>query len=142
MPTATATDITIATEKGLTASLRQINKNPLLPPSDTITPKALFQLDSILFNASSAVKPQLTPILKLPMMFIPTPISAPPRVSPSTTQYFHNISPTAQNNCRDLQAAKFKASPKTSPFSSPSNSSPTLTLALPILTTLMLPSQL
>ena len=69
MPTATATDIIIATAKYLTAALRKINKNPILPPSYTITRKALFQLDSILSNASSAIKPQKNPTFKLPRMF-------------------------------------------------------------------------
>ena len=45
MSTTTTTDIIIATTKDLTAALIQINKNPLLAPSDTITRKALIQLD-------------------------------------------------------------------------------------------------
>ena len=43
MPTTTATDIIIATTKDLTAALKNINKNPLLPPYDTITHKALLK---------------------------------------------------------------------------------------------------
>ena len=140
MSTAAATDIIIASEKYLTTALRQINKNPLLPTSDTITHKALFQLDSIFYNAYYILKPQQPPTFKLPRVFTPKPIPAPPRVSPSTVQDFHNISPTTQNHHRDLRAAKSKASPKKSPFSSPSpNSSPTLTLTLPLFTTLIQP---
>ena len=143
MSTTTATDINIATAKDLTAASRQINKNPLLPPYDTITCKEIFQLDSIFYNAYSALKPQPPPTFKLPRLFTPKPISSPPRVSSSITQYFYNIYPTTQKHCRDLWVTKPKASPKTSPFSYPSpNSSPTLTLTLPLLTTLMLPSQL
>ena len=102
MPTATATDIIIATAKYLTAALRKINKNPLLPPLDTITRKALFHIGSILSNAYSTLKPQQPPTFKLPRVLNPKPIAAPPRMSPSTTQAFHNISPTTQKHRRDL----------------------------------------
>ena len=61
MQNSTATDIFTATAKYLTAALRQINKNPLLPPYDTITCNALFQIDYIFSNASSALKPQQLP---------------------------------------------------------------------------------
>ena len=111
----------------MTAVLRQINKNHLLPPSDTITHKELFQLYYILSNTSPAKKPQEPPTFKLPVVFTQKPISAPPRVSPSITQNFHNISPTTQKHCRDLWATEHKSSPKTSLFSSPSpkfNSNP------------------
>ena len=120
MPTATANDIIIATAKYLTAALIKINKNPLLPPSYTITRKALLQPDSILFNASSELKPQKSPTFKLPRVFTPKPVAAPPRVSPSTAQDFDNISPTTQKHRRDIRAAKSKAYPKLSPLSSPS----------------------
>ena len=120
MPTAIANYITMATVKYLIAALRQINKNPLLPPFDTITRKACLQLYLILSNAYYALKPQQPPTFKLPRMFTPKPIAAPTRVYPSTTQYFHNISPTTQKYCRYLRATKSKASPKISPFSSPS----------------------
>ena len=120
MPTATATDIIIATSKYLTAALRQINKKPLMPPSDTITRKALLQLYSILSNASSALKPQQPPTFKLPMLFTTKPIITSLRVSPSTTQDFHNISPTKKKHCRDIQASKPKDYQKTSPLPSPS----------------------
>ena len=53
-------------------------------------------------------------------MFTSKLISAPPRVSPSTTQDFYNISPTTQRHCRDIWVAKSKTSPKISYFSSPS----------------------
>ena len=56
MPTTTNTYIIISTVKYWTASFKQINKNPLLAPSDTITRKALFQLDSIFYNAYSVLK--------------------------------------------------------------------------------------
>ena len=102
MPTPTATEIIIATAKDLTAALRQINKNPPLPQSDTITCRAIFHLDYIFFNTSSALKPQQSPTFKLPRVSTPKPISAPPRVSPSTAQYFQNISPTTQKHHRDL----------------------------------------
>ena len=88
MPNATATDIIVATEKYFTAALRQINKNHLLPPSDTITRKAIIQIDSIFFNAYYALKLQQSPTFKLPKVFTPKPIATPPRVSTSTTQYF------------------------------------------------------
>ena len=61
MPTDTATDIIIVTSKDLTVALRQLNKNPLLPPSDTITRNVLSQLDSIFSNSSSALKPRQPP---------------------------------------------------------------------------------
>ena len=47
MPTETTTNIIIQIAKDLTAALKQINKNPLLPPSDYITRKARFQLGYI-----------------------------------------------------------------------------------------------
>ena len=102
MPTATAIDIIIATAKYLTEALKQINKNPLLPPSDTITRKALCQIDFIFSYASSALKPQQSPHFKVSKVSTPKPVAAPPRLSPSTTQYFHNISPTTQKNHRNL----------------------------------------
>ena len=121
MLTATANDIIIETTKYLTTALTKINKNLLLPPYETITHKAPFQLNYILSNASSALKPQpLTPNFKLTRVFTKKPIDAPPRVSPSTTQDFQNISPTTKKHRRDLRATKSKASPKKSPFSSPS----------------------
>ena len=120
MPNATATDIIISTTKYLTAALEQINKNHLLPPSDTITRKALYQLGYIFSNAYSSLKPQQPPTFKLTRVFTQKPIAEPPRVSPSITKDFHNISPTTQKNLRDIRAAKSKASPKTSHFSSPS----------------------
>ena len=116
MPTATDTSIIIATAKDLTAALKKL----LLPPYDTITHKALLQLNSIFSNASSALKPQKIPFLKLPMVSTTNPVAAPSRVSPSTTQYFQNISPTTKKHCKDLWAVKSKTSPKTSPFLSPS----------------------
>ena len=68
MLTATSTDIIIETTKDLTTALTQINKNPLLPPYETIKRKAPFKLNYILSNASSALKPQpLTPNFKLIM---------------------------------------------------------------------------
>ena len=123
MPTATATNIIIATTKYLNTALKQINKNPLMPPSDTITRKSLFQLDSIFYNASYALKSKQPPILKLP----PKPIALPPRVFPSTTQDFHNIYLTTQKHRRDIRDEKPKNSPKKSPLLSPSpklNSNP------------------
>ena len=113
MSTPTATDIIIATAKDLTAALRQMDKNPLLSTSDTITRKAILQLDFIFYKTSSALKPQQSPTFKFPRVATPKPISATTRVSPSTTQNFHNISPTTQKHCRDLRAARSKASPKT-----------------------------
>ena len=94
MTTATVTNTIIAISKDLTAALKQTNKNTLLPPSDTITQKALFQIDSIFFNVSSALISQQSPIFKFPMLSTPKPVDAPLRVSQSTTQDFHNISPT------------------------------------------------
>ena len=120
MPTATATDIIIATAKYLTAVLIQINKNPLLSPSDTITRKAILQLDYIFSHASYALKPQQLPTFKLPRVFTPKTIATHTRVPPSTTQYFHNIPPTTQKHCRDLRANKSKGSPEIPPLSSPS----------------------
>ena len=66
IPNSTATDIIIPTSKYLAAALKQINKNPLQPPSDTITYKALFQPNSILSYASSALKSQQYTIFKIP----------------------------------------------------------------------------
>ena len=61
IPTSTATNIIIATAKYLTEALKQTNKNHLLPPSDTITCKLIFQLDSIFSNASSEIQSQQSP---------------------------------------------------------------------------------
>ena len=118
MPTSTAADIIIASAKYLTATLRQINRNPLLPLSDTITRKAHFQLYYIFSNDSYSLKTQQPTTFKLPRVFTSKPIDSPPRASLSTTQDFHNISPITQKHFRDLRAAKSKASPKASPFSS------------------------
>ena len=73
-----------------------------MPPSDNITCKSLFQLDSIFYNASYALKSKQPPILKLP----PKPIALPPRVFPSTTQDFHNIYLTTQKHSRDIRDEK------------------------------------
>ena len=100
--TATTPNIIIATTKDLTAALKQTNKNPLLPPYDTTTSKSLFQLYLILSTASSVLTSQQSPNFKLPRVFTPKPVAAPPRVSPSGTQDFHNISPTTQKHCRDI----------------------------------------
>ena len=141
MPTATATEIIIATAKDLTAALRQINQNPLLPPYYTITCKELFQLNSIFSNASSTIKSQQPPTFKLPMVFTPKPIAAPPRVSPSTTQDFI-IYPLQHKNIADIfEPPNPKLLQKHQRFLiHHPNSSPTLTLTLHLLTTLMLPS--
>ena len=120
MPTDGTTNIIIVTAKYLTLALKKINKNPILPPSDTITRKAFFQLDSVFSNVSSALKSKQPPIFEIPRVSTPKPVAAPPRLYPSTTQGFHNIFPTTQKHCRGLQAAKSKNSPKTSPFLSPS----------------------
>ena len=56
----------------------------------------LVKIESIFSNASSLLKPQQLPIFKLTRVYTPKPVAAPPRVSPSTTQDFHNISPTTQ----------------------------------------------
>ena len=63
IPTATATDIIISTAKYLLSALKKINKTSLLPPSDTITRKSPFQLNSIFYNAYSALKSQQYPFL-------------------------------------------------------------------------------
>ena len=54
------------------------------------------------------------------MVSTPKPVAAPPRVSPSTTQYFYNISSKSQKHCRYLQSVKAKNSSNTSPFLYPS----------------------
>ena len=53
MPTATSTDILIATAKDLTSALRQTEHNPLVPPPDTQTRKALQTLTDIFSNKIS-----------------------------------------------------------------------------------------
>ena len=117
MPASTATKIIIATTKDLTVSLKQTNKNHLLPPSDTITHKLLFQIDSIFSNASSSMKSQQSPTFRLPRVSTSKTFAAPPRASPYTTQYFHSISPTTQKHRRDIQAVKSKTSLKYHCFS-------------------------
>ena len=102
MPTTTATDIIIETATDLTSALRKPNKNPLLPPYNTITRRSLFRIDYIFSKTSYALKPQKHPTFRLPRVFAPKPIAAPPRVSPSTIQDFHNIFPTTQKHRRDL----------------------------------------
>ena len=69
-------------------NIEKPQKSSPLPPSDTITRKALFQLNSIFSNTSSAIKSQQSPILKLPGVSTPKTVTAPPRVPQSTTQYF------------------------------------------------------
>ena len=75
----------------------------------------LFHLLQWLF----CTKTTTSPTFKLPRVFTIKPISAPPRVSPSTAQNFHNISPTTKKHCRYLRADRSKASPKTSHLPSP-----------------------
>ena len=113
---ATATDIVIANAKYLTAELKQTNKNPLLPPSDTITRIIIFQINFIFSNYSSALKSQKYPIFKLPRVPTPKPVAAPPSFSPPTAQVFHNIYPTTQKYCRYLRPTKAKNYPKNHPF--------------------------
>ena len=96
MPTTTDTKIIIVTTKYLNAELKQTNKNTLLSPSDTIPLKAIFQLGSILSNVSSALKPQQSPIFKVPRVSTNKPVSVPTWVSPYTTQDFHNTLPETQ----------------------------------------------
>ena len=50
MPTATVQDLIIASAKDLTAALQLPTHNSLLPPSETITRKALLQLSNIFSN--------------------------------------------------------------------------------------------
>ena len=56
-------------------------------------------------------------------MATPKLVAAPPRVSPSTTQDFHNISLTTKKHRRDLRSSKTKTSPKPSPLNSSSSTS-------------------
>ena len=98
------------------AALKLTNKNPLLPPSDTITRKALFQLDSVAYDSSSTIKSQKPPTFKLPRVSTPKNVALPSRVSPSTTQHFHNIFPTTPKHRRYLWAVKYKTYPKISNF--------------------------
>ena len=138
--TATATNIIIATTKDLNAAFKQTIKNPSLPPYNTTTSKSLFKLDLILSNASYARTSQQYPIFKLPRVSTPKPVAAPPRVSPSTTKDFCNISPTTQKYCRDILSSKSKTSPQNHLlFLHHLNSIPNFTLALALLITLMLP---
>jgi len=52
MPTATSTDILLATAKDLTAALKQTQRNPLVPPPNTETRKALQTLTEIFSNTT------------------------------------------------------------------------------------------
>ena len=63
MPTATSTDILIATAKDLTSALRQTEHNPLVPPPDTQTRKALQTLTDIFSNK---ISPSQTTDVPLP----------------------------------------------------------------------------
>ena len=101
--------------QGFNCSIEINQQNPLFPPSDIITHKTLFQINSTFSNDSSALKLQQSTILKLPSLPTPKPVAAPTRVSPSTTQHFHNISLTTTKKRRDLQPTKAKPNPKLSP---------------------------
>ena len=92
----------MATTEDLSAALKQTNKNPLLPPYYTITRKLIFQLDYVLSNASYLLQSQQSPIFKPPMLPTPKHVAETPRVSPPTTQDFHNIYPTTQKHHRYL----------------------------------------
>ena len=109
----------MATTEDLSAALKQTNKNPLLPPYYTITRKLIFQLDYVLSNASYLLQSQQSPIFKPPMLPTPKHVAETPRVSPPTTQDFHNIYPTTQNNRRDICVSKYKNSPKPPPLPYP-----------------------
>jgi hypothetical protein len=93
MPTASTTNILIATAKDLTTALRQSQRNPLLPPPDTQTRQGLIKLNKIFSNAP---KPSSTTDADLPR--VPTATSrtpAPlPRVLPTTTKEYLNMPAT------------------------------------------------
>ena len=104
MSTATAADIIIATTQYSTSALKQTSKNPLIPPSDTITRKSLFQIDYIFSNASSALKSQQSPVFKLPRVSTPKLFLH----SQGCIHLLYNIFTIYplqhKNNCRDIQA--------------------------------------
>ena len=143
IPTATATNIIIAAVKYLTAALKQINKNPILPPYDTITRKALFQLDSILSNASYALKLQQSPFLN----FQGFPLQNPLLHLQGCLHLLHKISTIYLLQHKNIAEIFSLPNPKLLQkhhlfFLHKPNSSPTLTISHPLLITLMLPLQL
>ena len=121
MPTTTTSDIIIVTSKYLPTSLKQTNKNSLLPSYDTITRKEKFQLDSIFYNFSPLLNSLKSPIFKLPKVPTPKPVAASPRVSPSTTEDFQSISPTTQKQHRYLCSTKSRTYWKPPPIPFPSS---------------------
>ena len=86
MPTASSTDILIATAKDLTSALKQTQRNPLVPPPDTQTRKALQTLTDIFTNTTKS--PSQTSDATLPRVrfsestkFLPqTTVATLPRV--------------------------------------------------------------
>ena len=92
MPTATSSDILIATAKDLTSALKQTQRNPLVPPPDTQTRKALQTLTDIFSDTTRS--PSQTTDVSFPRVrfaestkFPPQPTNASlPRVPTITTQ--------------------------------------------------------
>ena len=83
------------------------------------------------------------PILKLPRASTPETFAVPPRVSPYTTQGFHNIFPTTKNIAEIFEPSNQKLLQKHHIlFFHHLNSSSTISIALSIFITLMLPLQL
>jgi len=93
MPTASATDILLATAKDLTAALRQNQQNALLLPPDMQTRHALTKLNEIF---SSATKPQEeipATLPRVPAIQMKTPVTLP-RVPATTTEGYLDMTAT------------------------------------------------
>jgi len=95
MPTASATDILLATAKDLTAALRQHQQNPLLPPPDTQTRHALTKLNEIFSNATKQQEEIPATLPRVPAIQIKTPVTLP-RVPATTTEGYLNMIATNQ----------------------------------------------
>ena len=92
MPTATSTDILIATAKDLTSALRQTEHNPLVPPPDTQTRKALQTLTDIFSNK---ISPSQNTDVPLPRVRFAESTKLPSQPANANLPRVPNITPQA-----------------------------------------------
>ena len=92
MPTATSTDILIATAKDLTSALRQTEHNPLVPPPDTHTRKALQTLTDIFSNK---ISPSQNTDVPLPRVRFAESTKLPSQPANANLPRVPNITPQA-----------------------------------------------
>jgi hypothetical protein len=115
MPTASTNDTIIAAAKDLTAALRQKNKQPLLPPTNTQTRFALAQLSDIFNNATRPLHSTDADLPRVPpkpfqLATSPSTPATLPRVLPTTTNDYLAMTQVNRQNKRRNQRQRSTAS--------------------------------